>query len=63
MSLAQQGKYQDAITVFNEVEQDGGRQSRVKAAHLWASFSHSKMQPQKPPATPATDASAAPAAH
>lgn len=54
MSLTQQGKYEDAIAQFKEVENAGGRAARVKAAHLWASFAHSKL--------PAPTASAAPAA-
>lgn len=60
MSLARQDKYQDAIAIFKEVEDAGGRAARVKAAHLWVSFCHFKM----PPAAPATAAApaAAPAA-
>jgi hypothetical protein len=55
MSLARQGKYQDAMAAFQEVETAGGRQARVKAAHLWASYCHSKLPP------PAPTAAAAPA--
>ncbi len=54
MALARQGKYQDAIAVFKEVEDGGGRAARARAAHLWSSFCHSKL-------TPSTAAATAPA--
>jgi hypothetical protein len=60
MALAQQGKYQDAIAQFKEVEDADGRAARVRAAHLWASFCHSKLPVQ--PAQPAPAAQAQPGA-
>jgi len=58
MSLAQQGKYEDATAVFKEVEDAGGRAARMRSAHLWISFCHSKLPP---PPVAAAPAAAAPA--
>ncbi|HTO40878.1 MAG TPA: tetratricopeptide repeat protein [Rhizomicrobium sp.] len=63
MSLARLGKFDEAITVFNEVEQAPGRAARVKAAHLWASYCKSKVvhAAEAAPAAPAAQPEPAPA--
>jgi hypothetical protein len=53
MSLARQEKYPDAMAVFKEVEDAGGRAARVRAAHLWSSFCHSKLPKATAAAAPA----------
>lgn len=59
MALARQGKYQDAIPAFQEVENGGGRAARVKAAHLWISWCQFKSQPTTAAAAPAPAAAPA----
>jgi hypothetical protein len=67
MSLARQGKYQDAMAIFKEVEAAAGRAARVRAAHLWASFCHSKLiqasaaNPPAPAASTTSTSTPAPA--
>ena len=60
MSLARQGKYQEASGLFKEVEDAGGRAARTRAAHLWQSFCHSKLPPPAPVAAAAPAAAPAP---
>lgn len=56
MTLAHLGNYDEAIKVFQGIEQAPGRAARVKAARLWALYCTSKLPPAAAAAAPAAPA-------